>query len=225
MRGNRSPRGMVMLPLTFWWIVGGTFGLSAFAINAVFAIPAVAVFICIYGLSERKPWPLPILTALSIVFVLIFAISFQANILITAAAILWLPLLTWLTTYRQIDYGALFARNASDARGVELPGDQSTSPGVCRGSLFEPYCSQSCRNSGAIYAASVMRRKEAGVCGFCQKQIFASVRGASECVAIPFEGKTLFVCADCMDKALSFILGYRKCCMCQDAIEPDITPR
>jgi hypothetical protein len=87
-----------------------------------------------------------------------------------------------------------------------------------RGGLGEPYCSDQCYEKGGKYASAVMLKNQTGVCGFCQKQVQASMYSASNCGVIPYEGINLFVCSNCVGKAKEYLGSYRKCCMCQKEI-------
>jgi len=84
-----------------------------------------------------------------------------------------------------------------------------------RGGFGEYYCSQACYDNAGKYGFSVMMQNQQGVCGFCQKSVSASMYGAVECGAIPYENMTLFICTSCASKAKSYLASYPKCCMCQ----------
>jgi hypothetical protein len=86
---------------------------------------------------------------------------------------------------------------------------------VNHGGFNEPYCSSACYDNGGRYASAVMLKNQSGVCGFCQKPVRASMYGALECSAIPYEDMTLFICLSCSEKAKAHLKNYRKCCMCQ----------
>jgi len=89
---------------------------------------------------------------------------------------------------------------------------------VVRGGFGEPYCSAKCLSQAGKYSSSVLLKNQSGVCGICQRPVQASMYGTPECVAIPFEDKTLFVCVYCVKEARVFLSNYRKCCVCQKAL-------
>jgi len=90
---------------------------------------------------------------------------------------------------------------------------------VVRGGFKEPYCSQKCLDDAGSYAFSAMVQKQEGVCGFCQKPVRATMYGTKEgfvdCVVMPYEGVTLFVCTSCVVEGSTYLKSYKKCCMCQ----------
>lgn len=86
------------------------------------------------------------------------------------------------------------------------------------GNLGEPYCSNECLNNGKRCAESMSFYTHMGVCGFCQKPIRDTGYGTRQSSAIPFEGKTLYVCPNCTEKAKQYMKSYHKCCMCQKTI-------
>ena len=88
-----------------------------------------------------------------------------------------------------------------------------------RGGANETYCSKGCWEKGGRYVYSLGRQGVSGICGFCQKQ--ASVHDS---IAIPHEGKTLFVCTDCLPEWRKYLTKYSKCFMCQKKIDPRKLP-
>ena len=89
---------------------------------------------------------------------------------------------------------------------------------IIRGGFGEPYCSQVCHDKGGKYAAAVMLKNQAGVCGICQKPVQASIYGSSNCAIVPYEGVNLFICESCTTQGKAHLNNYNKCCMCQKPI-------
>lgn len=90
---------------------------------------------------------------------------------------------------------------------------------VYRGGAGEPYCSQECYDKGGKYAASVMLKEQSGVCGLCGASVKVSMYGESNSTVVPYEGKNLFVCENCVYKGREFLMHYKKCCMCQRPLD------
>jgi len=89
---------------------------------------------------------------------------------------------------------------------------------VVRGGFGEPYCSVKCLSQAGKYSSAVLLKEQTGVCGICQRPVQATMYGTPECVAIPFEDKTLFVCVLCVKEARTFLGNYKKCCVCQKTL-------
>jgi len=221
--------GIAMVPVVIWGLFGLAFLWMTFK-EAWYYLPIAAIVLSsVYMLYNKKPWALVIMTALCVFAILQMIIADHIRLWSATVLTMWLPLLTWLTTFKQIDYAALFQKRKhamqyqiKDLADTAYGGRPS---GTYHGSLSEPYCSQACHDNGGLYVLSTMLQNQTGVCGFCQRPVKASMYGIPECAAIPFEGKTLFVCTACVDKAKLYMSSYQKCCMCQKNIEPDILLR
>ncbi len=234
-------KGFALFFAIVWALIGLVVLLTARA--WYYAIPGIFIIVCAGCLIKRAEWPLPVLTVYSVLLVLFgfgwgiglfrwffeflgFDFGEKLGFFERAAIVLWLPLLTWLASLRQVyDIGLfrnfpLFRRRTANTMHLNWSGayGQARASSKYQGGLGEPYCSQTCYTDGGRYASSVMLQNQAGVCGFCQKPVRASMYGVPECAAIPFEGMTLFVCPACMNKARSFMNSYGKCCMCQKGI-------
>lgn len=86
---------------------------------------------------------------------------------------------------------------------------------LSRGGFGEPYCSEECKQKGGKHAADIMLQNQTGECGFCSKPVTASMHGNLECGVVPYQGKTLYICNDCGQKAKEYFKNYYKCCLCQ----------
>ena len=87
-----------------------------------------------------------------------------------------------------------------------------------RGGFGEPYCSQECYDNGGKYISAIMLKKQAGVCGFCQNPVEASMYGELNCAVVPYEGVNLFICNSCTTQGKAHFRDYQQCCMCQKAL-------
>jgi hypothetical protein len=83
-----------------------------------------------------------------------------------------------------------------------------------KGGFGEPYCCEQCYKLGGRLIYTVMLNKQSGKCGFCQKPVHTSLHGQPESAIIPYEGKNLFICLNCVDKAKAHLAKYNKCCYC-----------
>jgi|ERR1035437_1112409 HEAT repeat protein len=82
-----------------------------------------------------------------------------------------------------------------------------------RGGADEPYCSQECYETGGRYVFSLSAKGAQGPCGFCLTRV-----SVEEAIGIPHEGKTLFICENCMPKWREYLKTYQRCCYCQKAV-------
>ncbi len=84
------------------------------------------------------------------------------------------------------------------------------------GAVGEPYCSEQCYAQGGRYAVV---ERITGKCSFCGKPVARpQAKGASDCAIIPYEGKALLICPDCIAAATKYFGTYHKCCACQKDI-------
>ncbi len=111
-----------------------------------------------------------------------------------------------------------YVRNASaDAR--EKMGMQVIRPAITRGGFGEPYCSDGCYETGGRRISPLMLNNQPGACGFCKRPVRASMYGEPECVVVPYENTSLFICMNCTEKGKAHLQDYQKCCVCGKPLE------